>query len=221
MENKSYSWRWRLAQFLELRWWQRYLRRLDWEAYVEDKRRHWHKVLTQLEVQLAQGERILEAGCGPAGIFTILQKQQVDAIDPLLMAYENNLPDFSQDQFPHVHFQPRMLEQLEKKDAYDLVFCLNAINHVSDLPLAIQCLAQSLKPTGTMVISIDVHRHHFFKFIFRLIPGDVLHPQQDSLEDYVFLLEKQGLQIEKALTLKKGWVFDYVAIKAKKNGSTT
>lgn len=221
MENQTYSWRWRLAQFLELRWWQVYLRKLNWADYVEAKRLHWRKVLVALDLRLNGDERVLEAGCGPAGIFTILQKQQVDAIDPLLMAYENNLPDFSQDQFPHVHFQPRMLEQLEKKDAYDLVFCLNAINHVSDLPLAIQCLAQSLKPTGTMVISIDVHRHHFFKFIFRLIPGDVLHPQQDSLEDYVFLLEKQGLQIEKALTLKKGWVFDYVAIKAKKNGSTT
>lgn len=221
MENQTYSWRWRLAQFLELRWWQGYLRKLDWADYVEAKRRHWRKVLVTLDLRLNGDERVLEAGCGPAGIFTILHEQQVDAIDPLLLEYENNLPDFSQDQFPYVRFQAMMLEQLDQKDAYDLVFCLNAINHVSDLQLSMQRLAQSLKPTGTMVISIDVHRHRFLKFIFRLVPGDVLHPQQDSLKDYVFLLEKQGLQIEKTLALKKGWVFDYVAIKAKKNGSTT
>lgn len=216
MENQTYSWRWRLAQFLELRWWQAYLRKLNWTNYVEAKRRHWRKVLVAVDLTLNGGERVLEAGCGPAGIFTILQAQQVDAIDPLMLEYEHNLPDFSRDQFPYVHFQSMMLEQLDKKNAYDLVFCLNAINHVSNLPLAIQCLAQSLKPTGTMVISIDLHRHHFFKFIFRLIPGDLLHPQQDSLKDYVVLLEKHGLQIEKNQVLKKGWIFDYVAIKAKK-----
>jgi len=221
LENQTYSWRWRLAQFLELRWWQGYLRKLDWADYVEAKRRHWRKVLVALDLRLNGDERVLEAGCGPAGIFTILHEQQVDAIDPLLMAYENNLPDFSQDQFPYVHFQAMMLEQLDQKDTYDLVFCLNAINHVSNLQLATQRLAQSLKPGGTMLMSIDVHRHHFFKFIFRLIPGDVLHPQQDSLKDYVVLLEKHGLQIEKTLALKKGWIFDYVVIKAKKNGSTT
>lgn len=216
MENQTYSWRWRLAQFLELRWWQAYLRKLNWAEYVEAKRRHWRKVLTGLNLEVIGGEKVLEAGCGPAGIFTILQAQQVDAIDPLMLEYEHHLPDFSRDQFPYVHFQSMMLEHLNKTDAYDLVFCLNAINHVSDLQLAMRGLAQSLKPAGTMVISIDVHRHAFLKFIFRLIPGDVLHPQQDSLADYVFLLEKHGLQVEKTLLLKKGWIFNYVAIKAKK-----
>lgn len=222
MENQTYSWRWRLAQFLELRWWRRYLRKLDWNEYVEAKRRHWRKVLVQLDLSLKGSEHVLEAGCGPAGIFTILQQQQVDAIDPLIRNYEEKLPDFSVQQFPYVHFQPIMLEQLTATATYDLVFCFNAINHVDHLEQAVQSLAQSLKPGGTMVISIDVHRHAFLKFIFRLIPGDVLHPQQDSLADYVVLLEKQGLKIEKTQVLKRGWIFNYVAIKAKKkNGSIT
>lgn len=216
MENQTYSWRWQLAQFLELRWWRRYLRNLDWNEYVEAKRRHWRKVLAQLDLSLVEGEKVLEAGCGPAGIFTILQQQKVDAIDPLIKEYEEKLPDFSAQQFPYVRFQAMMLEELTATAAYDLVFCFNAINHVDHLERAVQSLAQSLKPTGTMVISIDVHRHAFLKFIFRLIPGDVLHPQQDSLADYVLLLEKQELQIEKTQVLKSGWIFNYVAIKAKK-----
>ncbi|AEE48275.1 Methyltransferase type 11 [Haliscomenobacter hydrossis DSM 1100] len=216
LENKIYSWRWRLAQFLELRWWRRYLRRLDWEAYVEDKRRHWRKVLTLLDVQLAPGERVLDAGCGPAGIFTLLHEQKVDALDPLLEKYEKKLPGFQLDKFPHVHFQQLMLEQLEVKETYDLIFCMNAINHVADLDLALGCLVQALKPNGTLVLSVDVHRHSFFKFIFRLIPGDVLHPQQDDVADYQLFLDEQGLQVEKTLVLKKGWVFDYVVFKARK-----
>lgn len=216
MENQTYSWRWQLAQLLELRWWQNYLRKRNWAKYIEAKRYYWHKVLIDLDLTPKDNERVLEAGCGPAGIFTILQKQQVDAIDPLLWEYENHLPDFSQDQFPYVHFQTMMMEQLDKKEIYDLVFSLNAINHVADLQVAMQHLVQSLKPSGTMVISIDVHRHRFLKFIFRLIPGDILHPQQDSMADYVFLLENNGLYIEKIQVLKSGWIFDYIAIKAKK-----
>lgn len=183
---------------------------------------HWRKVLSQIELQVLPGEYVLDAGCGPAGIFTILQDQKVDAIDPLLLAYEEKLPDFRRDQFPYVHFQPLMLEQMEQQEVYDRVFCLNAINHVADLEKAARCLVQSLKPEGTLLISIDVHRFAGLKFIFRMIPGDVLHPQQDSLADYVRLLEKLGLTIEKTLVLKQGWVFNYVVIKAKKkNGSST
>ena len=131
LENQTYSWRWRLAQFLELRWWRRYLQQLNWPDYVEAKRVHWRKVLTQMELQLLSGERVLDAGCGPAGIFTILEAQKVDAIDPLLEAYEKKLPDFQLNQFPYVHFQAMMLEQLDQQEVYDHVFCLNAINHVA------------------------------------------------------------------------------------------
>lgn len=216
MENQTYSWRWRLAQFLELRWWRRYLQQLDWPAYVQAKRVHWRKVLSQIELQVLPGEYVLDAGCGPAGIFTILQDQKVDAIDPLLMAYEEKLPDFQLNQFPYVHFRTQMLEQLDQQEVYDRVFCLNAINHVANLEKAARCLVQSLKPEGTLLISIDVHRFALLKFIFRIIPGDVLHPQQDDLVDYVRLLEKLGLDIEKTLALKRGWIFNYVVIKAKK-----
>ncbi|WP_421800323.1 class I SAM-dependent methyltransferase [Haliscomenobacter sp.] len=216
MENQTYSWRWRLAQFLELRWWRRYLQQLNWPDYVEAKRVHWRKVLTQMDLHLLPDERVLDAGCGPAGIFTILKDQKVDAIDPLLLAYEEKLPDFRRDQFPYVHFQPLMLEQLDQQEVYDHVFCLNAINHVADLERAARCLIQSLKTAGTLLISIDVHRFALLKFIFRMIPGDVLHPQQDGLGDYVHLLKKLGLDIEKTLVLKRGWIFNYVVIKAKK-----
>ena len=222
MENQTYSWRWRLAQFLELRWWRRYLQQLNWPDYVEAKRVHWRKVLIQMELQLLPGEQVLDAGCGPAGIFTILEAQKVDAIDPLLEAYEKKLPNFRLNQFPYVHFQGMMLEQLDQMEVYNHVFCLNAINHVADLEKATQRLVQSLKPGGTLLISIDVHRFALLKFIFRIVPGDVLHPQQDDLSDYVVLLEKLGLDLEKKLVLKQGWIFNYVAIKAKKrNGSST
>ena len=183
---------------------------------------HWRKVLTQVDLHLLPDERVLDAGCGPAGIFTILQAQKVDAIDPLLQDYEKKLPDFQLNQFPYVHFKTQMLEQLDQQEMYDHVFCLNAINHVANLERAAQCLIQSLKPNGTLLISIDVHRFALLKFIFRMIPGDVLHPQQDDLSDYVRLLEKLGLDIEKTLVLKQGWIFNYAVIKAKKkNGSST
>lgn len=216
MENQTYSWRWRLAQFLELRWWQRYLGKQDWKDYLAAKKQHWHKMLNLLEISPKPAERILDAGCGPAGIFTILEGQKVDAIDPLLAAYAHKLKGFQATNFPNVHFEAIMLEQMTAKETYDYVFCLNAINHVENLKLALQKLAQGLKPQGTLVLSIDLHRFGFLKFIFRLLPGDVLHPQQDGLEDYLSILKELGLNVQKELVLKPGWIFNYVLIKAQK-----
>lgn len=219
MENQGYSWRWRLAQYLELRWWKRYLRRLAWPTYVEAKRRHWRWLLQQVQLEIPPGAKVLEAGCGPAGIFTILDQQEVDAFDPLLSAYQEELPDFHPKDFPYVNFHTAMLERLNAQARYDYLFCLNAINHVAHLPQALQQLHEALKPGGILVLSIDVHVYRLLKYLFRVIPGDALHPQQDGLEDYLRLLSQVGFEIEKNIILKRGWLFHYAAIRAKKNGS--
>ena len=37
------------------------------------------------------------------------------------------------------------------------------------------------------------------KYIFRLLPGDILHPHQFDLEEYKGMLKKAGFQIEKVM----------------------
>ena len=100
-----------LCPNLERRWWQRYLARRDPAAYLRDKRAYWHRTLAELNLRPPPaGTRVLDAGCGPAGIFTILPDQQVTALDPLLPAYARDLPHFDPADYPNVTFVTGTLE---------------------------------------------------------------------------------------------------------------
>ena len=206
---KPLSLQWRVAQFLERRWWQRYLHKRDKTQYLAWKTNYWRDFLKKTGLSLPYPARILDAGCGPAGIFTILNEHQVDALDPLITAYEQDLPHFRPADYPWVRFVTCPLEQFEATAVYDAVFCLNAINHVSDLPLCLARLADCCAPQGALVLSVDVHRHPWLKPLFRAIPGDALHPQQHSLQEYEEMLKNLHLRPLKKVCLKQEAIFEY------------
>ena len=66
---KHTSSKWKLAQFLEIRWWRRYLSGKDEAAYREQKIDYWKRICAVLDIDVPPGSQVLEAGCGPAGIF--------------------------------------------------------------------------------------------------------------------------------------------------------
>ncbi len=209
-------WKWRLAQRLELAWWKHYLRRHDAGQYLQAKKVYWQRVLSVANVALAPGERVLDAGCGPAGIFIALPNQQVDAIDPLLAHYERHLPLFQPTDYPNVRFWPQPLEDFLCTLPYRYVFCLNAINHVHDICRSIQVLANALAPDGVLILSVDAHRRSWCCRLFRLLPGDVLHPHQYTDAEYVRMLEAKGLRIERKEILKSELIFAHYLYVARK-----
>lgn len=209
------SLKWRLAQYLELRWWRGYLRHKSVSEYLEWKNNYWKDFLDKLEVHPAPGKTILDAGCGPAGIFIHFPENKVTAVDPLIDQYEAEIPHFEKDRYPNVRFHTGTLESFQPNQQYDYIFCINAINHVHDIKAAVQNLKKLLKPGGTLVLSIDAHNYSFLKWIFKLIPGDVLHPHQMDLEEYVKLVKGVGFRVKGKVRLKEGGVFGYWGVIAK------
>jgi 2-polyprenyl-6-hydroxyphenyl methylase/3-demethylubiquinone-9 3-methyltransferase len=209
------KWKWKLAQAMEIRWWQYYLAGKTPADYLPQKAAYWHSVMRQAEITPAPGARVLDAGCGPAGIFMVLGQQQVEAVDPLLMQYEQTLPHFKPSDYPYVHFINSPLEDFQADQAYDLIFCLNAINHVSDIRLAMDRLVAALHPQGRLWLSIDAHRYPFLRTVFQRLPGDILHPHQYLLEEYRQMLTDRGLDIVQHLKLKPGRIFDYYLLEAR------
>ena len=201
--------RWRFAQFLEIRWWKRYLSDKDPEQYLIWKKKYWQDLLAELNsIEWHPEDQVLDAGCGPAGIFIALDNYQVKAVDPLLDAYKQ-LPHFRSDKFPHVSFETRPIESLNQGEKFDIVFCLNAINHVSDIRLAYDNLCNSVQEHGQLIVSIDAHRFQILKKIFQLLPGDVLHPHQYDLKEYERFLTERGFKIKQTLLKTPGNIFDY------------
>ena len=208
--------RWNIAQAAEIRWWKSYLRNKPVHDYLSWKTNYWRDFLKTIGVSPTSGMTILDAGCGPAGIFSILNGQDVTAVDPLLEKYEDQLDHFRSEDYHWTTFVASPLEEFIEPVKFDLIFCLNAINHVKDIDLCLSNLETSLKDGGTLVMSIDSHNHQAWKHLFRLLPGDILHPHQYDLEEYNQMLRNQQLTVQSTHHLKHEYFFDYYAIVARK-----
>lgn len=200
--------RWKIAQFAEKNWWSLYLRNKPTDLYLENKQKYWRRVLQQIGVEIHPDSHILDAGCGPAGIF-IISPALTDAVDPLLDYYKMEISHFSPADWPSVSFYTQTIETIDTLHTYDQIFCLNAINHVQDIRLATQQLVDKLKPGGQLIISSDAHKHAVLKPIFQWIPGDILHPHQYDKTDYELIWQNAGLSIQASYCLKKEAIFDY------------
>lgn len=211
------QWKWAIAQRLELWWWKRYLRGRKPEDYLTWKQAYWQRFLDSLPRPVLQAPtRILDAGCGPAGIFMALPEHEVTAFDPLLDQYRTKLSVFHEDRFPNVHFEVGLLEE-GLSGNWPVVFCVNAINHVRNWAKALDSLSAMVSTGGWLVVTTDVHRRKAVRNLFRLIPGDMLHPQQHCKEEYVAALRKRGFTIISEEVLTPGRIFDYWRVVAQKN----
>ncbi len=203
------AWRWDIAQAAEWRWWKRYLKGKQPEEYLHWKRQYWRTLLAELKLDIPSRARCLDAGCGPAGLFMILEQQSVAAVDPLLDRYEEALDHFDKGNYPWVRFVNQPLEVFEPQQPFDFVFCLNAINHVEDLDRCWERLRKAVKPDGTLVVSVDTHNYGFFKHLFRLIPGDVLHPHQYDLKEYQQMVTQGGWTLKQVHLKDQQFFFNY------------
>jgi len=199
---------WHLAQWAEIRWWKRYLKNREPGAYRAWKLKYWQDFLAACDLSELSGLRVLDAGCGPAGVFTALPSCEVDAVDPLLGQYER-IPHFRREDFPWVRFYPVALEDFPEEEDYGAAFCLNALNHMDDIPRCLGLLFRALKPGGRLVVSVDAHKYEGLKRLFRKIPLDVLHPFQESHAGYRKLFAEAGFEEKSGFCYKKGGIFDY------------
>lgn len=170
--------------------------------------------LTQGYFDYKSLKNVLDAGCGPAGVNMILS-QEVVAIDPLLTSYKS-FEHFKPSNHPQVDFIQCKLEEFESSKKFELVCCLNVINHVEDIKGALLNLFQNTANGGWLLLSIDAHNYKLLKHLFRLIPGDALHPHQCSLLDYKSMVEQVGYVLQGDHLVKHEFIFDYHLLIAKK-----
>jgi len=209
--------RWKVAQAAEIRWWQNYLRKKPKTDYLKWKLSYWNDLIQATGGAPNAGSKVLDAGCGPAGMFMALDNCQVDAIDPLLDTYEEKLDHFNKKDYPYVNFFHTPLEIFLPNTTYEYIYCLNAINHVADLNLCFDRLVDLLKPGGKLIVSIDAHNYSIFKKIFNLIPGDVLHPHQYDLKEYKGMITSRNCVVEDDILYKEEFLFNYYVLVTRKN----
>lgn len=209
--------KWKIAQAAEAKWWANYLKNKDKAEYYEWKRDYWNDFISNLKTTLPPvGSKILDAGCGPAGIFTILDNHKVTAVDPLLDKYAENLKQFDINDYNHVNFQSIALERLSQTHRFDMIFCLNAINHVNNIQSTLSNLFNVANPGSPLILSTDAHNNDFLKGLFQIVPGDILHPHQYNIADYQNFVNNAGFQIRTTTKIKTERIFSYWVIEAYK-----
>lgn len=199
--------RWTIAQWFEKRWWKNYLSNQNPNEYIQWKKRYWNLFIQKIGIEVKPDQVIYDYGCGPAGINIVFPHHPSYAVDPLLAEYQRNYPDL----FPprNIHYINTQIEQFQPSVLGDWIFCINCINHVHDLDKALQIIAQSGREGATYIISTDLHATVFFRYLLKFLPFDILHPIQLNYGEYVEAFEKSGLTVDRAIKLKRRWMFEY------------
>jgi len=212
--------RWKIAQWFELQWWKRYLSGKSKEEYIAWKTNYWLQLMRTLELErtIEEANTIIDFGCGPFGLPLANQqwKKELTAVDPLLDEYATTIPFFNKQDYSGTHFITLSMEDFSSLEKFNLVFCMNAINHVHSMDKAFDVVVGSAQQNSKIVVSIDAHNFSFFKFLFRLIPGDILHPHQYDLKEYSRFLESRNCKIEQAVCIKQEFFFDHYVLVARK-----
>ncbi len=216
LDRKAPAWRWSLAQKAEIRWWRHYLRGKPPADYLAWKRAYWAGFLQSAGLQLPSGSKVLDVGCGPAGVFLVLETCRLTAVDPLLERYERTLPHFRRADYPHVQFVSAPFETAPLEGSFDCIFCLNALNHLRDPLFSLRKMNELLRAGGRLCLSVDVHRHGWLRRLFQRLPGDVLHPHQWEGRHYHRMVEAAGFGQVREQCLKRGKIFDYQLFTATK-----
>lgn len=206
--------RWKIAQWFERKWWKNYLHNKSTSEYLAWKKSYWKQLLEEISITDLQ-EPILDLGCGPAGIFTIVD-QPITALDPLIPSYEKELEVFQKELYPNVTFLPLAVEDYKFTAQFNTIFCLNAINHFENLDRSLTSITNGLTTNGKLILSIDAHNYSFFKYLFRWIPMDILHPYQFNLKEYQKMLLDRHFSIDTTFLKKKDFFFNYYVLVATK-----
>lgn len=210
--------RWKIAQFFEKNWWKNYLKKKDKEDYLQWKKKYWLNFLEKFSFKFNDKQTVLDVGCGPAGTFILSNTENAKnwtAVDPLINTYKK-LVVFNRADYPKVEFINSSFETFQTEKKYDVIFCINAINHFINIENNLQKLNSVLNNEGLIILSTDTHNYKFLKWILYSLPLDILHPHQYTDSEYEQMFMQENLKVAQKVLIKKEFIFSYYAYLLKK-----
>lgn len=157
----------------------------DPASIVETSVAYWRRILALLppdEVAVGAATRVLDAGCGPAGILLAVAAGERVGFDPLM--------NFYLERFPHLRDLPMRwiearAEEFRDDSPFDVVFCVNMLDHTEDPAASAANLARQVAPGGRLVLLLNVHLTRFFRGYFERFHRfiDPPHPHHFHRDD--------------------------------------
>ena len=124
---------------------------------------YWRRVLKSLpegEFEIGPESRVLDAGCGGAGILLALEEGIRSGFDPLMGFYLERFPHLAE---APVRWIEADAEGFYAEEPFDFIFCINTLDHTRDPRRAAQNLEHLLAPSGKLVCVLNVHLTRFWR----------------------------------------------------------
>jgi len=106
-------------------------------------------------IKVSDESRLLDVGCGIASVLHFIDKGDKHAIDPLAEDYKKlyQYPD-------NIKLIQGVAEEMPYQDGYfDVVFCTNVLDHVSEPLSTIKEIDRVLKKQGHLVLTVELIKH--------------------------------------------------------------
>jgi len=146
---------------------------------------YWRALLQKLppEIRFGDQTRTLDLGCGGCGILLALERGKLVGVDPLMDRYLEKFP-FLRER-ADIEWVASTAEEAHFEAPFDVVFCINAFDHVFDPRAAVANIARCLRPGGYCVLTMNSHNTRFFRAYYALLYRviDSHHPFQFTPAD--------------------------------------
>ncbi len=124
------------------------------QVYAEFHAPFWKGILGRLPELVFRDEGVyVDVGCGPNPIVAFVDKGERIGVDPLMPFYQENfvLP-------PSLKAHQGTIEDLApvQDGQADIIFSMNNIDHIQDLPRAVTTLRRKLKDDGYLIVSVNI-----------------------------------------------------------------
>lgn len=176
--------RWHRAQHAEIKWQTRF--RVG-NASLPASYIHISNALGPLRTRNIPRGSKLEVGCGPYGVIEALEEGLRVGVDPLIPFYAG-MPGRRESETEYVRAVGEFLPFVES--AFEVVFCVNALDHMASPELASAEMARISKPQSPLMLVLNV-MHRGNKVLARFFDVfDAPHPHHMTANEVQELFKK-------------------------------
>lgn len=189
--------RWQEAQKHEREFWARWRQMPVYQGFDLDGYWAGERERFGLPPGFFSGLRVLDVGCGPAGLIHFLPQAALRLrLDPLLLDYPDRLPLAD----PQLSLVAEAEHLPLSSGTVDACICFNALDHMREPRAALAEVHRVLRPGGALLVMV----HSFPSWLLPLLWADRLHPHHWTHATAADLLASR-FRVERAIRVRRSF----------------
>jgi SAM-dependent methyltransferase len=135
-------------------------------------------------------KNFLEVGCGTGFVMQVLSRH-FDFVSFEGIEFFGEGLEFARNRVPIAKFSPKEVTKMELYQKYDAIGAFDVLEHIEQDMLALEKISQSLKPGGSLVITVPQH-----KWLWSAIDDYACHARRYTKSEIHNKVIQSGLEIK-------------------------